>query len=185
MRLTTSLFFRKFCIVYNEEDDKSISHLTHTAKREKTINNYTYLELKDIKNIKRDTFITLHSVGRIKDNESRFDDLEHSSAFIDFKDKEFKTYVSTHPEKKFKKRGFHHFRGKSERRISGIKIEGNSDTIEYQFDRTNLKTIKENPFMGKSTQNIFYGRMKGNQRKLKRDNSDKNLDVIFKRKFNF
>ena len=39
--------------------------------------------------------------------------------------------------------------------------------------------------MGKSTQNIFHGRMKGNQRKLKRDNSDKNLDVIFKRKFNF
>ena len=170
---------------YNDDDELSMSNYTHTARKDNNLNNYTYLELKDIKNIKRDTFITLHSVGRIKDNESRFDDLEHSSAFIDFKDKEFKTYVSTHPEKKFKKRGFRHFRGKSERRISGIKIEGNSDTIEYQFDRTNLKTIKENPFMGKSTQNIFHGRMKGNQRKLKRDNSDKNLDLIFKRKFNF
>ena len=89
---------------YNDDDELSMSNYTHTARKDNNLNNYTYLELKDIKNIKRDTFITLHSVGRIKDNESRFDDLEHSSAFIDFKDKEFKTYVSTHPEKKFKKR---------------------------------------------------------------------------------
>ena len=168
---------------YNDDDEISISNYTHTAKKENTINNYTYLELKDIKNIKKDTFITLHSVGRIKD-ESRFDDSEHSSAFIDFKDKEFKTYVSTHPQKKFKKRGIKHFRGKSERRISGIKIVGNSDTIEYRFDKTNLRTIKENPFMGKSTRNIFHGRKSGNQKKLKRDISDKNLEAIFKRKYN-
>ena len=168
---------------YNDDDEISISNYTHTAKKENTINNYTYLELKDIKNIKKDTFITLHSVGRIKD-ESRFDDSEHSSAFIDFKDKEFKTYVSTHPQKKFKKRGIKHFRGKSERRISGIKIVGNSDTIEYRFDKSNLRTIKENPFMGKSTRNIFHGRKTGNQRKLKRDISDKNLEDVFKRKFN-
>ena len=168
---------------YNDDDEISISNYTHTAKKENTINNYTYLELKDIKNIKKDTFITLHSVGRIKD-ESRFDDSEHSSAFIDFKDKEFKTYVSTHPQKKFKKRGIKHFRGKSERRISGIKIVGNSDTIEYRFDKTNLRTIKENPFMGKSTRNIFHGRKTGNQKKLKRDISDKNLEAVFKRKYN-
>ena len=168
---------------YNDDDEISISNYTHTAKKENTINNYTYLELKDIKNIKKDTFITLHSVGRIKD-ESRFDDSEHSSAFIDFKDKEFKTYVSTHPQKKFKKRGIKHFRGKSERRISGIKIVGNSDTIEYRFDKTNLRTIKENPFMGKSTRNIFHGRKSGNQKKLKRDISDKNLEAVFKRKYN-
>ena len=142
---------------YNEEDDKSISHLTHTAKREKTINNYTYLELKDIKNIKRDTFITLHSIGGVKDD-SRFEDFEPSSTVINLKEKEFKPFVSTHPGKKFKKRGLHKFRVKSERRIRGIKIVGNSDTIEYyQNDKLNFSAIKKSKFFGNSSKNIFFG----------------------------
>ena len=142
---------------YNEEDDKSISHLTHTAKREKTINNYTYLELKDIKNIKRDTFITLHSIGGVKDD-SRFEDFEPSSTVINLKEKEFKPFVSTHPGKKFKKRGLHKFRLKSERRIRGIKIVGNSDTIEYyQNDKLNFSAIKKSKFFGNSSKNIFFG----------------------------
>ena len=141
---------------YNDDDEKSISHLTHTAKKEKTINNYTYLELKDIKNIKRDTFITLHSIGGVRDD-SRFEDFDQSSTIINLKEKEFKPFVSTHPGKKFKKRGLHKFRGKSERKIRGIKIVGNSDSIEYyQNDKLNFSAIKKSKFFGKSPKDIFF-----------------------------
>ena len=141
---------------YNDDDEKSISHLTHTAKKEKTINNYTYLELKDIKNIKRDTFITLHSIGGVRDD-SRFEDFDQSSTIINLKEKEFKPFVSTHPGKKFKKRGLHKFRGKSERKIRGIKIVGNSDSIEYyQNDKLNFSAIKKSKFFGKSSKDIFF-----------------------------
>ena len=141
---------------YNDDDEKSISHLTHTAKKEKTINNYTYLELKDIKNIKRDTFITLHSIGGVRDD-SRFEDFDQSSTIINLKEKEFKPFVSTHPGKKFKKRGLHKFRGKSERKIRGIKIVGNSDSIEYyQNDKLNFSAIKKSKFFRKSSKDIFF-----------------------------
>ena len=142
---------------YNDDDEKSISNLTHTAQKEKAINNYTYLELKDIKNAKRDTFITLHSIGGGK-GDSRFEDFDQSSTVINLREKEFKPFVSTHPGKKFKKRGLHKSRGKSERKIRGIKIVGNSDSIEYyQNDKLNFSAIKKSTFLGKSTKDIFFG----------------------------
>ena len=152
---------------YTEENDQSISsnNNTNTARKDNTLNNYTYLELKDIKNKKRDTFITLHSGGGVK-NESRFEELEPTT-FVDLKYKIFKPYVSTHPDKKFKKRGVTLTRGKSERKIRGIRFVGNADTIEYQYDKINLSNIKHNP-LGKSTRDIHHRRKIG--RKLfKRD----------------
>ena len=145
-----------------------MSNYTHTAKKDKILNNYTYLELKDIKNIKRDNFITLHSVGGLKDG-SRFDEFDSSSTFADLKYKIFKPYVSTHPSKKFKKRGLISSRVKSARKISGIKIVGNSGIIEYQFDRINLCALKNSPFLGKSMTNIIHG---NNKEKIKTNNNE-------------
>ena len=52
----------------------------------------------------------------------------------------------------------HKFRVKSERRIRGIKIVGNSDTIEYyQNDKLNFSAIKKSKFFGNSSKNIFFG----------------------------
>ena len=168
---------------YNDDDDKSYSNFTHTARKENTINNYTYLELKDIKNIKRDTFITLHSIGGIR-NDSRFEDFEPSSTMINLKEKEFTPFVSTHPEKKFKKRGLSRLKGKSERKIRGIKIEGNTDNIEYYpYNRLNLSSFKnKNPFLGRSTTNIF-NRIKKAKANLSKQYSERNLRKIFKGKF--
>ena len=163
---TFDKFNKKF--QFNDEDENSMSNYTHTAKKDKILNNYTYLELKDIKNIKRDNFITLHSVGGLKDG-SRFDEFDSSSTFADLKYKIFKPYVSTHPSKKFKKRGLISSRVKSARKISGIKIVGNSGIIEYQFDRINLSALKNSPFLGKSMRNIIHG---NNKDKIKTNNNE-------------
>lgn len=141
---------------YTEGDEDLGDKLNNTVTKEQNLNNYTYLELKDIKNIKRDTFITLHSIGGFK---NRFDELKHSSSLVDLKDKIFKPYVSTHPEKTFKKRGITNTREKSERKIRGIKIEGNSDVSGYRFEKMNFSAIKNN-FFGKSTGNIHQWRKK-------------------------
>ena len=136
---------------YNDDEETINKDRTKTAKK---LNNYTYLELKDIKNSKRDTFITLHSIGGVY-NDSRFDDMEHSSSLthMDFKFKEFKPYTALHPNKKFKKRGLSHFRTNSERKIRGIKIVGNTDSIKYQYDKLNLSSLKKNSIFGKSMRN--------------------------------
>ena len=166
--------FKKY--QYNDDDEESLNKdKTKTAKK---LNNYTYLELKDIKNIKRDTFITLHSIGGAY-TDSRFDDMERSNSLthMDFKFKEFKPYTALHPNKKFKRRGLANFRMNSERKISGIKIVGNTDSIEYQYDKFNLRSLKRDSLFGKSMKNIHLAKFKEKNR-LKRDNSSISLDII-------
>ena len=166
--------FKKY--QYNDDDEESLNKdKTKTAKK---LNNYTYLELKDIKNIKRDTFITLHSIGGAY-TDSRFDDMERSSSLthMDFKFKEFKPYTVLHPNKKFKRRGLANFRINSERKISGIKIVGNTDSIEYQYDKFNLRSLKRDSLFGKSMKNIHLAKFK-EKNWLKRDNSSISLDII-------
>ena len=158
---------------YNDDEETINKDRTKTAKK---LNNYTYLELKDIKNSKRDTFITLHSIGGVY-NDSRFDDMEHSSSLthMDFKFKEFKPYTALHPNKKFKKRGLSHFRTNSERKIRGIKIVGNTDSIKYQYDKLNLSSLKKNSIFGKSMRNISLKKIE-EKKWLKKDDSTKSLN---------
>ena len=158
---------------YNDDEETINKDRTKTAKK---LNNYTYLELKDIKNSKRDTFITLHSIGGVY-NDSRFDDIEHSSSLthMDFKFKEFKPYTALHPNKKFKKRGLSHFRTNSERKIRGIKIVGNTDSIKYQYDKLNLSSLKKNSIFGKSMRNISLKKIE-EKKWLKKDDSTKSLN---------
>ena len=158
---------------YNDDDEESMNKdRTKTAKK---INNYTYLELKDIKNSKRDNFITLHSIGGGY-NDSRFDDMEPSSlTHMDLNFKEFKPYTALHPNKKYKKRGLGNFRMNSERKISGIKIVGNTDSIEYQYDKFNFRTLKKDSIFGQSMRNIHLKTI--DERKwFKRDDSSKSLN---------
>ena len=157
---------------YNDDDEESINRdRTKTAKK---LNNYTYLELKDIKNSKRDNFITLHSIGGGY-NDSRFDDVEpRSLTHIDFKFKEFKPYTALHPSKKFKKRGLSNFRMNSERKISGIKIVGNTDSIEYQYDKFNFRTLKKDSILGQSMRNIHLKTI--DEKWLRRDASIKSFN---------
>ena len=143
--------FNKYQFTEDKEIEKSESN-NNTTTTGKKLDNYTYLELKDIKNAKRNTFITLHSIGGVRDD-SRFDDFEpYNLKDLDFK--EFKPYVALHPDKKFKKRGLSSSRMNSERKISGIRIVGNTDSIEYQLDKFNLSAIKKDHFIGKSSINI-------------------------------
>ena len=143
--------FNKYQFTEDKELEKSESN-NNTTTTGKKLDNYTYLELKDIKNAKRDNFITLHSIGGVR-NDSRFDDFEtYSLKDLDFK--EFKPYVALHPDKKFKKRGLSGSRMNSERKISGIRIVGNTDSIKYQLDKFNLSSIKKDYFMGNSSINI-------------------------------
>ena len=143
--------FNKYQFTEEKENKKSESNNITTTIGKK-LDNYTYLELKDIKNTKRDNFITLHSIGGVR-NDSRFDDFETNN-LKDLELKEFKPYVSLHPEKKFKKRGLSGSRINSERKIRGIRIVGNTDSIEYQLDKFNLSAFKKVHFTGKSTINI-------------------------------
>ena len=158
---------------YNDDDEESINKdRTKTAKK---LNNYTYLELKDIKNSKRDTFITLHSIGGGY-NDSRFDDMEPSSlTHMDLGFKEFKPYTALHPNKKFKKRGLANFRMNSERKISGIKIVGNTDSIEYQYDKFNFRTLKKDSILGQSMRNIHLKTI-DEKKWFKRDDSSKSFN---------
>ena len=158
---------------YNDDDEESINKdQTKTAKK---INNYTYLELKDIKNSKRDTFITLHSIGGGY-NDSRFDDMEPSSlTHMDFTFKEFKPYTALHPNKKYKKRGLTNSKLNSERKISGIKIVGNSDSIEYQYDKYNFRTLNRDSILGQSMRNIHLKTI-DEKKWLKRDDSSLTLN---------
>jgi len=143
--------FNKYQFTEDKEIEKSESN-NNTTTTGKKLDNYTYLELKDIKNAKRNTFITLHSIGGVRDD-SRFDDFEpYNLKDLDFK--EFKPYVALHPDKKFKKRGLSSSRMNSERKISGIRIVGNTDSIEYQLDKFNLSAIKKDHYIGKSSINI-------------------------------
>ena len=82
-----------------------------------------------------------------------------------------------HPNKKFKRRGLANFRINSERKISGIKIVGNTDSIEYQYDKFNLRTLKRDSLFGKSMKNIHLAKFK-EKNWLKRDNSSISLDII-------
>lgn len=164
---------------YIDEDQKR-NNITMTDEK---LSNYTYLELKDIKNIKRDTFITLHSIGGLRD-EKRIDDFDKMNmTHKDFNFKEFKPYlpyVALHPNKKYKKRGLARFRAKSERKISGIKIIGNSDSIEYKYDKYdkyNFSTVKNRHFQGKLIGKI-HNEIKEVDVQLERDYSYKNLNQI-------
>ena len=71
---------------YIDEDQKR-NNITMTDEK---LSNYTYLELKDIKNIKRDTFITLHSIGGLRD-EKRIDDFDKMN--MTHKDFNFKEFI--------------------------------------------------------------------------------------------
>ena len=159
---------------YIDEDQKR-NNITMTDEK---LSNYTYLELKDIKNIKRDTFITLHSIGGLRD-EKRIDDFDKMNmTHKDFNFKEFKPYlpyVALHPNKKYKKRGLARFRVNSERKISGIKIIGNSDSIEYKYDKYNFSTVKNRHFQGKLIGKI-HNEIKEVDVQLERDYSHKNLN---------
>ena len=161
---------------YIDEDQKR-NNITMTDEK---LSNYTYLELKDIKNIKRDTFITLHSIGGLRD-EKRIDDFDKMNmTHKDFNFKEFKPYlpyVALHPNKKYKKRGLARFRVNSERKISGIKIIGNSDSIEYKYDKYNFSTVKNRHFQGKLIGKI-HNEIKEVDVQLERDYSYKNLNQI-------
>ena len=161
---------------YIDEDQKR-DNITMTDEK---LSNYTYLELKDIKNIKRDTFITLHSIGGLRD-EKRIDDFDKMNmTHKDFNFKEFKPYlpyVALHPNKKYKKRGLARFRVNSERKISGIKIIGNSDSIEYKYDKYNFSTVKNRHFQGKLIGKI-HNEIKEVDVQLERDYSYKNLNQI-------
>ena len=161
---------------YIDEDQKR-NNITMTDEK---LSNYTYLELKDIKNIKRDTFITLHSIGGLRD-EKRIDDFDKMNmTHKDFNFKEFKPYlpyVALHPNKKYKKRGLARFRVNSERKISGIKIIGNSDSIEYKYDKYNFSTVKNRHFQGKLIGKI-HNEIKEVDVQLERDYSCKNLNQI-------
>ena len=161
---------------YIDEDQKR-NNITMTDEK---LSNYTYLELKDIKNIKRDTFITLHSIGGLRD-EKRIDDFDKMNmTHKDFNFKEFKPYlpyVALHPNKKYKKRGLARFRVNSERKVSGIKIIGNSDSIEYKYDKYNFSTVKNRHFQGKLIDKI-HNEIKEVDVQLERDYSYKNLNQI-------
>ena len=161
---------------YIDEDQKR-NNITMTDEK---LSNYTYLELKDIKNIKRDTFITLHSIGGLRD-EKRIDDFDKMNmTHKDFNFKEFKPYlpyVALHPNKKYKKRGLARFRVNSERKISGIKIIGNSDSIEYKYDKYNFSTVKNRHFQGKLIGKI-HNEIKEVDVQLERDYTYKNLNQI-------
>ena len=161
---------------YIDEDQKR-DNITMTDEK---LSNYTYLELKDIKNIKRDTFITLHSIGGLRD-EKRIDDFDKMNmTHKDFNFKEFKPYlpyVALHPNKKYKKRGLARFRVNSERKVSGIKIIGNSDSIEYKYDKYNFSTVKNRHFQGKLIGKI-HNEIKEVDVQLERDYSYKNLNQI-------
>ena len=161
---------------YIDEDQKR-NNITMTDEK---LSNYTYLELKDIKNIKRDTFITLHSIGGLRD-EKRIDDFDKMNmTHKDFNFKEFKPYlpyVALHPNKKYKKRGLARFRVNSERKVSGIKIIGNSDSIEYKYDKYNFSTVKNRHFQGKLIGKI-HNEIKEVDVQLERDYSYKNLNQI-------
>lgn len=161
---------------YIDEDQKR-DNITMTDEK---LSNYTYLELKDIKNIKRDTFITLHSIGGLRD-EKRIDDFDKMNmTHKDFNFKEFKPYlpyVALHPNKKYKKRGLARFRVNSERKISGIKIIGNSDSIEYKYDKYNFSTVKNRHFQGKLIGKI-HNEIKEVDVQLERDYTYKNLNQI-------
>ena len=161
---------------YIDEDQKR-NNITMTDEK---LSNYAYLELKDIKNIKRDTFITLHSIGGLRD-EKRIDDFDKMNmTHKDFNFKEFKPYlpyVALHPNKKYKKRGLARFRVNSERKISGIKIIGNSDSIEYKYDKYNFSTVKNRHFQGKLIGKI-HNEIKEVDVQLERDYSYKNLNQI-------
>jgi hypothetical protein len=161
---------------YIDEDQKR-DNITMTDEK---LSNYTYLELKDIKNIKRDTFITLHSIGGLRD-EKRIEDFDKMNmTHKDFNFKEFKPYlpyVALHPNKKYKKRGLARFRVNSERKVSGIKIIGNSDSIEYKYDKYNFSTVKNRHFQGKLIGKI-HNEIKEVDVQLERDYSYKNLNQI-------
>ena len=161
---------------YIDEDQKR-DNITMTDEK---LSNYTYLELKDIKNIKRDTFITLHSIGGLRD-EKRIDDFDKMNmTHKDFNFKEFKPYlpyVALHPNKKYKKRGLARFRVNSERKVSGIKIIGNSDSIEYKYDKYNFSTVKNRHFQGKLIGKI-HNEIKEVDVQLERDYTYKNLNQI-------
>ncbi len=161
---------------YIDEDQKR-NNITMTDEK---LSNYAYLELKDIKNTKRDTFITLHSIGGLRD-EKRIDDFDKMNmTHKDFNFKEFKPYlpyVALHPNKKYKKRGLARFRVNSERKVSGIKIIGNSDSIEYKYDKYNFSTVKNRHFQGKLIGKI-HNEIKEVDVQLERDYSYKNLNQI-------
>ena len=118
----------------NEEEKQSISNCTNTNTTSKlnNLNNNTYLETKNIKNVKKDTFLTLYSGWRLG-GESRFDDSENLNyTCIDNEFEEYKPYVSKHPGKIFKKRGNAYLKS-SEKKKSMIKLLkiNNKTMIKY------------------------------------------------------
>ena len=98
-----------------------------------------------------------------------------SLTHMDLGFKEFKPYTALHPNKKFKKRGLANFRMNSERKISGIKIVGNTDSIEYQYDKFNFRTLKKDSILGQSMRNIHL-KMIDEKKWFKRDDSSKSFN---------
>ena len=152
----------------SKEDNQSISNNTNTTTN---LNNYTYLETKNIKNIKKDTFITIHTGGHIK---SRFDELDNlSQTFIKKEPKlqEYKPYVSKH--KNFKKRGMS-FLYNPERKGSRLRIFSDKTSIEYQYDTGNkfkkVKPVKKlSSYFTDSNNNVYLETKQGNKREKKED----------------
>ena len=131
---------------YTEDNKQSINNSIAVNQ----LNNYNYLETKDIKNIKKNISITLHSGGN---HFAHYNNI----AYIESNSEDFKPYVSKYPEKIFKKRGmaFKHYK----LRISSKKESKNKTIIfiknKNSKDEKNKK-IKESDKLKKNEDNKIF-----------------------------
>ena len=187
---------------YTEDDKQSISNSNQATQ----INNYNYLETRNIKNIKKDN-LTLHSNGNEIYNQ--YDNI----AYVESKAEDFKPYVSKYPELVFKKRGLglkqynlkskksssKNFKKEKDKKdnknIVFVNMNKNDALNENKNKKNDLNNNKLNiyedskkfsSYFGDSNNNVYFEIKQFNEKDKKGDNinqkgKDSNRKVINKR----
>ena len=187
---------------FTEDDKQSISNSNQATQ----INNYNYLETRNIKNIKKET-LTLHSGGNEIYNQYG------NIAYIESKAEDFKPYVSKYPELVFKKRGLglkqynlkskksssKNFKKEKDKKdnknIVFVNMNKNVALNENKNKKNDLNNNKLNiyedskkfsSYFGDSNNNVYFEIKQFNEKDKKADNinqkgKDSNRKVINKR----
>lgn len=135
------------------EDDKRQN--THSISKN-LLNNYNYLETKDIKdnkNNKNNATVTFHFEGK------SFGEY-NNTIFIESNPKDFKPYVSKYPEKVFKKRGlaFNNYKQRIGSKNKSINVVKNDNLKEFKIKKIDkykkYKDSKMYSYFGDN--NVFF-----------------------------
>ena len=144
------------------------------------IDNHNYLERKNIKNIKKDNFITLHSCGNNNINEKN----NENYIIKDIFEEEFKPYVSKYPDKYFKKRGTKHkLKENAKKEVKNITLSQNVKKLNKKIkNNIDINKNKRNDFkkelssyFGNSNNNVYF-EIKQFSDKNKKTNCNTNIN---------